>query len=115
MRVPHPEGSESERWGRSRYNDGTMERAGTGLTRIMGDVLRRAPKQEAPLLAWPLICGSKVAERTRAVTFSGGVLVVEVPDKIWRAQLIELATQYVGEFRRVLGRDTVEAIEFVIR
>lgn len=92
-----------------------MQRAGTGLTKIMGEVLRRAPKHEAPLLAWPLVCGTKVAGRTRPVSFSGGVLVVEVPDKTWRAELSELAPHYVQEFAKVLGSSAVEAIEFVVR
>ncbi len=92
-----------------------MERAGTGLTRIMGEMLRRSPKHEAPLLAWPLVCGTKVAKRTRALSFSGGVLVIEVPDKVWRAQLMAFATQYVAEFARVLGSNAVEAIEFVVK
>ena len=38
-----------------------------GLEKIVLGSLRRVPQGEAPLLAWPLVCGSVVAERTRAV------------------------------------------------
>ena len=92
-----------------------MQRAGTGLTKIMGELLRRAPKHEAPPLAWPLVCGTKVAGRTRPVSFSRGVLVVEVPDKTWRTELTGLAPHYVQEFAKVLGTGVVETIEFVVR
>ena len=55
-----------------------------------------------------------MAERTRALEFSRGVLRVEVPDAGWRAELQHLAHRYVAVINRYkVG--TVNKIHFVIR
>jgi hypothetical protein len=76
--------------------------------------LRRVSRGEAPLLAWPLVCGSVVAERTRAVEFAAAVLRVEVPDSGWRREMQGLAPRYLAMLNRYAGQK-VERIEFVIR
>jgi hypothetical protein len=76
--------------------------------------LRRAPQNEAPLLAWPLVCGSAVASRTRALDFSKSVLSVEVPDVGWRRELQNLAPRYLAALNRYTEQ-RVQRIEFVIR
>jgi hypothetical protein len=76
--------------------------------------LRRVPPGEAPLLAWPLVCGSVVAERTQAVEFSDSVLRVEVPDAGWKREMQSLAPRYLATLNRYAGQE-VERIEFVIR
>ena len=91
-----------------------MEQAGSGLEKIVLNCLRRVPQAEAPLLAWPLACGSAVAERTRAVQFSSAVLRVEVPDAGWKREMQNLAPRYVAAMNRYAGQK-VERIEFVIR
>jgi hypothetical protein len=91
-----------------------MEHAGPGLARIMGELLRAAPSSDAPLLAWPTICGTGVAGRTRAVQFAAGVLRVEVPDVRWRLELAELEPQYLREFELCLGKDKVRRVDFVV-
>src|SRR5512142_2770549 len=89
-----------------------MERVGTGLAKIAREILRGAPASEVPLLAWPLVCGTAVAARTRAVGFARGVLRVEVPDPAWRTQLGDLAPQYIASFARLLRNKQVERIDF---
>ncbi len=91
-----------------------MEQAGAGLEKIVVSSLRRAPQAEAPLLAWPLVCGSVVAERTRAIEFAAAVLRVEVPDAGWRREMQSLAPRYLATLNRYAGQK-VERIEFVIR
>jgi hypothetical protein len=91
-----------------------MEQAGAGLEKIIVGSLRRAPQAEAPLLAWPLVCGSAVAERTQAVAFADAVLRVEVPDAGWKREMQSLAPQYLATLNRYAGQK-VERIEFVIR
>jgi hypothetical protein len=91
-----------------------MERVGTGLAKIARELLRGAPAQEAPLLAWPLACGTAVAARTRAVAFVHGGLRVEVLDAAWQPQLADLAPQYVASLCQLLGNDQVRHIEFVL-
>ena len=91
-----------------------LEQAGTGLEKIVLASLRRLPQGEAPLLAWPLVCGSVVAERTQALEFSNAVLRVEVPDAGWKREMQSLAPRYLATLNRYAGQK-VAAIEFVIR
>ena len=90
-----------------------MERATAGLQKIVSDALRRTPPGQAPLLAWPVACGTAVAERTRVLDYSQGVLRVEVPDSGWRSELQALAPQYVAVINRYIA-ETVRRIEFFI-
>jgi len=91
-----------------------LEPASAGLEKIVMSSLRRVPQSEAPLLAWPLVCGSVVAERTRAVVFTDAVLRVEVPDAGWKREMQSLAPRYVAQLNRYAGQK-VERIEFLIR
>jgi hypothetical protein len=91
-----------------------VEQAGSGLGKIVLDSLRRVPQGEAPLLAWPVVCGSVVAERTRALGFADAVLRVEVPDAGWKREMQRLAPRYLAVLNRYAGQE-VERIEFVIR
>jgi len=91
-----------------------VEQAGGGLEEIVLSSLRRAPHGDAPLLAWPLVCGSKVAERTQALEFAGAVLRVEVPDAGWKREMQNLAPRYLATLNRYTGQK-VQRIEFVIR
>jgi hypothetical protein len=91
-----------------------MESAGSGLEKIVISSLRHVPPSDAPTLAWPLVCGSAVAERTRAMAFSNKILSVEVPDAGWKRELQVLAPRYVATLNRYSGQK-VERIEFVVR
>jgi hypothetical protein len=91
-----------------------MEQAGSGLEKIVIGSLRRVPQGEAPLLAWPLVCGSVVAERTRALEFGNAVLRVEVPDAGWKREMQSLAPRCLATLNRYAGQK-VERIEFVVR
>ena len=90
-----------------------MEQIAPALENVVIKSLHQAPALEAPLLAWPLACGSAVAQRTRAMEFSRGVLRVEVPDVAWRAELQHLAPRYVAIINRYKVA-TVSRIDFVI-
>ena len=93
--------------------DRTLEQAGTGLEKIVVQSLRLAPPAQAPLMAWPVVCGSAVAERTRAVSFEAGVLRVEVADAGWKSELQGLAPRYLAMINRYTT-ETVHRIEFVV-
>jgi Dna[CI] antecedent, DciA len=92
-----------------------MRHARTDLEKIVLDALKRVPelKQEAPVLAWPLVCGRMVAERTTAVSFAQGKLTIRVPDAAWRAQLMGFIPQYLAVLNRTSGEE-VKQIDFVI-
>lgn len=90
-----------------------LEQAGSDLEKIVAQSLRQAPPSQAPLMAWPVVCGSAVAERTRAVSFLDGVLRVAVSDAGWKAELQGLAPRYLAS----INQYTIEAvrkIEFVV-
>ncbi len=89
-----------------------MEPARAGFHKIIVDILRRAPAEDAALIAWRLICGSTVDARTTALEFKNGVLRVKVPDSTWRANLEDLAPQYLESLNRILN-DKVERVIFV--
>jgi hypothetical protein len=90
-----------------------VEQAGSDLERIVARSLRQAPPSQAPLMAWPLVCGSAVAERTRVLTFRDGVLRVAVADARWKSELQSLASRYLASMNRYTV-ETVRKIEFVI-
>jgi serine protease inhibitor len=91
-----------------------VERAASYLENVVAKALHRAPAKESPLLAWPVVCGSAVAERTRALNFSGGILQVEVADAGWRQELAALAPRYVAAINKYSGAP-VQRIEFVVK
>lgn len=80
---------------------------------MVAEVLRRAPPAQGALLAWPLVCGSAVAERTCARSFANGVLRVEVADAGWRSELQSLAPRYLSAINRYTT-EAVQRIEFVV-
>jgi predicted nucleic acid-binding Zn ribbon protein len=82
------------------------------LEKVVAGSLRRV--SNAPLLAWPLACGSAVAERTRAVDCIRGVLRIEVPDAGWRSELQQLAPQYLAVLSRYAPKSVIR-IEFVLQ
>jgi len=91
-----------------------LDRAAGHLESIVAKALHRAPAEESPLLAWPVACGSAVAERTRAVSFAAGVLRVEVANAGWRRELAALAPRYVATINRY-SASAVQRIEFVVK
>ena len=91
-----------------------MNRAADDLETVVAKALHRAPAEESALLAWPVACGSAVADRTRAVRFCDGVLRVEVADKGWQRELTALAGRYVAVINRYSAAH-VERVEFVVK
>ncbi len=90
-----------------------MEHIRQALQQIVVDAVRRAPVDDIPLLAWPLACGSAVAEKTRALQFADGELMVQVPDAAWRVQMLNLTSEYLDVLREVTyGR--VQRLKFVL-
>ena len=64
-------------------------------------------------MAWPVVCGSAVAERTRALSFEDGVLRVAVAGLGWKAELQALAPRYLAAINRYTT-EAVRRIEFVV-
>jgi len=90
-----------------------MLRAKPTLEKIVAEQLRRAPANEQPLLAWAIICGNAVAEKTSARSFTDGELVVIVPDRGWQKELGSFAPQYMAGINRLVGKEIVQRISFI--
>lgn len=91
-----------------------MQHAGSTLKKIFADTLRQQSGEDAPLLAWPLACGAKVAERTSAIGYAKGVLTVEVPDAAWQQQLQSFSQHYLAALGPVSAQP-VSSIKFVVK
>jgi len=89
-----------------------MEPARAGFHKIVADILRRAPAENAAEIAWELACGRTVAAKTEVLGFHEGVLRVRVPDEAWRANLAGLVPRYLELLNTMLSKK-VETIEFV--
>jgi predicted nucleic acid-binding Zn ribbon protein len=90
-----------------------LQPAATGLEKVIARSVRKAPAGDAPLLAWPVVCGSAVAARTRALDFADGILRVAVPDAGWRRELQNLAPRYLAVLNRYIA-NSVTRIEFIV-
>jgi Dna[CI] antecedent, DciA len=98
---------------RFRPSEPLMEHIRHSLQQVLVDAVRRAPAEDVPLLAWPLACGSAVADKTRVMGFADGELVIQVPDAPWRTQLLGLATEYLRHLDEItVGR--VQRLRFVL-
>ncbi len=85
----------------------------TSLQKIASDLLRSAPPEEAPLLAWPMACGSSVAERTHAVSFADGILTIAAPDQPWCTQLKSFSDSYLQTLTRICPTK-ISQLRFII-
>ena len=90
-----------------------LQSAGPDLEKIVARSLRQVPVGQGPLLAWPVVCGSAVAERTRALSFIDGVLRVGVADNGWKSELLSLAPRYLASINRYTT-EPVCRIEFIV-
>jgi predicted nucleic acid-binding Zn ribbon protein len=90
-----------------------MEHARGTLRKIFTEKVCGQAGEDAPLLAWPVVCGGTVAEKTRALSFVEGVLVVAVPDAAWRQQLQGMYQQYLAGLNQIAGKQ-VRSISFVV-
>ena len=90
-----------------------MQSARPVLEKIARDALRHAPREEAVVWAWPLVCGAMVAGKTEAISCAGSRLRVLVPDENWRAQLQEFRGQYIAALEKLIGVN-LDGIDFEV-
>ena len=89
-----------------------MESIAPSLLGLKRELLRQVP-EEAPLIAWRIVCGERIAARTEAVAFSQGKLTVLVEDKAWQAELGGLWNHYIAALGEILPGQ-VKSLEFVV-
>lgn len=90
-----------------------MDSARRTLQKIVMETLKRLPAEQVPLAAWEFASGRNVAEKTRAVTFHSGVLVVEVPDATWQGQLRSMTPHFLSMLNQYSAQK-VDRIDFVL-
>ena len=90
-----------------------MERASSTLQRIVAQAIKRLPPEQLPQAAWDFAAGRAVAEKTRVLDCEKSgekkILLVEVPDANWRAQLYAMAPQFLSRLNQFVP---IERIEF---
>jgi len=95
-----------------RYNR-AMEQASGILQRIVDGAvaqsLKRLPPEELPQAAWEFVAGRTIAEKTRVIGCAEQILRISVVDVNWRAQLRDMAAQYLARLRPLLA---IQRIEF---
>jgi predicted nucleic acid-binding Zn ribbon protein len=72
------------------------------------------PAGELVRAAWPNAVGKAIAAHTSNVRLVRTTVVVDVEDAIWQRQLHRLTHQIVERFRKLIGNDTVQDVEFRI-
>ena len=90
-----------------------MQHARGTLKKIFTEAVCAKAGDDAPLLAWPVACGGAVAANTRALSFVDGVLLVAVPDAVWRSQLQFMSQQYLVGLNQLAGQG-VRSVSFVV-
>ena len=91
-----------------------MQSARQDLQTLAARMLKDAPPEEAMVLAWPLACGSSVAERTQALSFQDGTLHIRVPDRGWQSQLEDFSPHYKARLSQLTGIH-VERIRYEVQ
>jgi len=89
-----------------------MQHVRAGLGKIAAQLLKQAPEEDAPALAWSVVAGSVVAGRTRVLPRESDVLRIEAADAGWRAELAALETQYRSAINHLL-KEPVKRIVFI--
>ncbi len=85
----------------------------SSLQKIAANLLQSTPANEAPLLAWPMACGSAVAGRTKALAFEDGVLTIAAPDQPWCTQLRGFSDTYLQTLNRICPTK-ISQLRFII-
>lgn len=89
-----------------------MQHVRAGLGKIVVQLLKQAPEEDASALAWSVVAGTVVAGRTRVLAREGGMLRIEADDAGWRAELAALERQYRSAMNHLL-KQPIERIVFV--
>lgn len=76
-------------------------------------ILRACGPVEGTLLAWSMVCGKRIAEKTQARDFDGQILTVHVLDKGWKNEMELLAPQFLQELNKI-SPSRVSRVCFII-
>jgi predicted nucleic acid-binding Zn ribbon protein len=79
---------------------------------------RKSPKWDEQLdlellqKLWPTLVGPKLAGATTVVAIQGSRVVLNVPDQIWRKQLVKMRPQLLAKMNEPWGTRLITEIAF---
>ena len=73
------------------------------LRSTLSTVLNTHTEEDKVRAAWPVVCGSAIAQRTRVTGYAPGRLEVAVPDGAWLRQMGSLREKLLREMTPVCG------------
>ena len=63
---------------------------------------------------WSEVAGQRLAGSTSPIGLKGRVLVVEVPDEVWREQLFQFQSELRRSVNRLFGDSVIEKVDFQV-
>jgi hypothetical protein len=76
-------------------------------------LLRTLPpesREEAALLAWPIVAGPAIQARTRAERLEGDILHIQVSDATWQRQLNAVRGDLIQALNQLLGEQRIGSL-----
>jgi predicted nucleic acid-binding Zn ribbon protein len=61
---------------------------------------------------WPTLVGDKLAAATSVTTIQGSTVVLNVPDLVWRKELVRMKRQLLQKLNEPLGNGRITEIAF---
>jgi predicted nucleic acid-binding Zn ribbon protein len=61
---------------------------------------------------WPSLVGATLAASTRIVAIQGATVVIDVPDAVWRKQLVRMKVQLLKSINEPWGGRKITGIAF---
>lgn len=68
--------------------------------------------ERGPLNAWPEVVGEEIAQHSKALDISEGVLTLEADHGAWRQELTLLIPMIINKFNALYGEGTVTEIRW---
>jgi hypothetical protein len=83
------------------------------LTRLLPRLLKANPELAAKL-AWARAAGPGLSRQAVPFRLDGGRFIVSVADAIWQKQLQSMSAELIFRMNNLLGKQTVEELDFRI-
>lgn len=91
-----------------------LERIGSSLDRLLEATGLAAPLRAWRAISlWPEVVGSAAAQRSRAVSWQAGRLIVEVDGPAWTQQLTFLKRDIINGLNTRIGEYVIRDIQFI--
>lgn len=72
-------------------------------SRWLARSLEALAEEDKLAAAWPVACGSAVAQRGIVTGYNEGVVRIQVVDEIWMQQMMSMRSQLTAELAKIAG------------